>query len=78
MKYQEYLNQPETMERFNVKFNELKDYFHKRFEQFGVTKEQNDLLSTKVALLDADYIFTEQFNNENHENGEAKTGLNNN
>ena len=78
MKYQEYLNQPGMMERFNVKFNELKDYFHKRFDQFGVSKEQNDLLSTKVALLDADYFFSKQFNNENQENGEAKTGLNKN
>ncbi|MFI5145140.1 MAG: hypothetical protein ACHQJ4_06040 [Ignavibacteria bacterium] len=78
MKYQEYLNQPGMMDRFNVKYNELKDYFNKRFEKVGIGKVQNDILSMKVAMIDADYIFSEQFNSENQENGETKTGLNNN
>lgn len=70
MKYQDYLNQPEMMEKFNSKYNELKDYFRKKFEKLGLSKENNDLLATKVALLDADYLLSEEFANENKDNQE--------
>jgi hypothetical protein len=78
MKYQEYLNQPGMMDRFNVKYNELKGYFQKRFEKLGISKEQNNLLASKVALLDADYLFSELYNNENKDNEKDKEEFNNN
>lgn len=78
MNYTEYLNQPGIMDRFNSKFNELKDYFQKRFEQLGISKEQNDLLSIKVAFLDADYFFSEQFAIENKTEKETEPELINN
>jgi hypothetical protein len=78
MNYTEYLNQPGIKGRFNLKYNELKDYFQKRFEKLGISKEQNDLLSTKVAFLDADYFFSEQFASENKTDKKAEPELNNN
>ena len=65
MKYTEYLSQPKITENFNIKFNELKNYFHKKFEHSGLSKEQSDVLSTKVALVNTDYDFSELYDIEN-------------
>jgi hypothetical protein len=65
MKYTEFLSQPKITENFNSKFKELKNYFHKKFEKSGLSKLQSDVLSTKVALVNVDYDFSELFENEN-------------
>ena len=65
MKYTEFLNQPIITENFNLKFKEIKNYFHKKFEHSGLSKQQSDVLSTKVALVNTDYEFSELFENEN-------------
>ncbi len=67
MKYTEYLNQPGIIDSFNLKYHELKDYFKKRLEKIGFSKEQNDVIAMKLALMDTDYQFSQLFENENKE-----------
>jgi hypothetical protein len=67
MKYTEFLHQPNIMENFNSKFTEFKKYFHKKFETSGLSKEHIDVLSTKVAMISADYDITDMFERENKE-----------
>ena len=72
MKYTEFLKQPKVTENFNSKFKEIKNYFHKKFEHSGLSKEQSEVLSTKVALVNTDYEFTELFDDEiKHETKET-------
>ena len=75
MKYTEFLKQPKVTENFNTKFKEIKNYFHKKFEHSGLSKQQSDVLSTKVALVNTDYEFSELFDNENKEETKEKHEL---
>jgi len=65
MKYTEFLKQPKIVNSFNEKYSELKNYFTHKFEKAGFSKENNSLISGKIALLNADYVFTEMFDKEN-------------
>jgi hypothetical protein len=76
MKYIEFLKQPKIVNSFNEKYSELKNYFTHKFEKIGFSKEHNNLISGKIALLNADYLFTEMFEKENEIENEKEINAN--
>lgn len=61
MEYIEFLGNPKVKIDFNLKYSELKNYFLKKFEKSGLSKEYLFILATKMAFINTDILFTELF-----------------